>query len=523
MYTHPVTLQPSASSRESPIERLRGMLREQGRTTSLDREVEAALEAAYVSNNLEELSQVVHFVCAGLDAEGRFDDALALIEHSTAWTARRPEARALIQALSAGLLLSRGRVEAARAAIASAGLDEPRLVTPFARAVVISTRIVVDMVSLAPGAVARAEHVLSDPSLHAIPRQQLWALSWFVPCVAATGRRGSIDPWLRLLRALARAEQHEWRLADARSFEYALAIGPSCGRGAIPDPGEPTLSNPIAEMRCVLARLRASVVRRDWPAVDAPLRHLAAMDSAQGGSPFGAVANYHALVEAHRDGEITTPVAFPAEFHLGNLPATLAAVEAIAHGGTQSEAVAALRRMAAIPRAVETSLEWPVSRARVQGLLALRAGNEKDARRLLQHAIEWATEAGYGVERDLAAFQLGELFANGTLIVSQKQRRTQRRDASQSLLGAGIDPGPHALPVARALSRGAEMDLGGHLAPREVEVLRKLADGLSYKETAAALGVKPSTVQTLAHRSYDKLGVNGRIPAMNLARELGIL
>ena len=87
--------------------------------------------------------------------------------------------------------------------------------------------------------------------------------------------------------------------------------------------------------------------------------------------------------------------------------------------------------------------------------------------------------------------------------MSQKQRRTQRRDASQSLLGAGIDPGPHALPVARALSRGAGMDLGGHLAPREVEVLRKLADGLSYKETAAALGVKPSTVQTLAHRSYE--------------------
>lgn len=498
------------------------MLRKNGQDAEWHAAVDAALEAAYVANNKEALAQVVHVMITGLDAEGRFDDALAMVEHSTAWMARHAEARALIQSVMAGVLLARGRVEAARGAIAAAAEDEPRLTSEFARAVFLGTRAVVDLVSLAPGAAARAEESLSRPELQDDQRQALFVMSWLIPYLAADGRRRAVEPWLRSLRFLTRAENHRWRIADALSFDYALRVALRCDREVQPPAETGIAINPTADMRCVLASLRVSVVRREWHAVTAPLARLAELDATLRGSPFGSLANYAADVEAHRHGETTMPVVFPGESHLGNLPTILAGAEAVAHGGTQADAIRALQVLSALPRGIETSLEWPVARARIEGLLALRVTRETEARRQLYHAVTWARESGYDVERDLAAFQLGELYANGTLVVSEQLQREQRRDAGQLLLDAGIDAGPHALPVARALSRGNDTP-HGRLAPREVEVLRLLADGCTYAEAAMSLKVKHATVQTLAHRSYQKLGVNGRMAAINVARELGIL
>jgi len=522
LYTDRVTPQPSFSPSGNAAEALIAMLRKNGQDAEWHAAVDAALEAAYVANNKEALAQVVHVMITGLDAEGRFDDALAMVEHSTAWMARHAEARALIQSVMAGVLLARGRVEAARGAIAAAGEDEPRLTSAFARAVFLSTRAVVDLVSLAPGAAGRAEESLSRPELQDDQRQALFVMSWLIPYLVADGRRRAVEPWLRSLRFLARAENHRWRAADALSFEYALRVALRCDRDVQPPAEAGIAINPTAEMRCVLAGLRASVVRREWAGVAEPLARLAELDAALRGSPFGSLANYAADVEAHRHGETTMPVVFPRESHLGNLPTILAGAEAVAHGGTHADAIRALQVLSALPRGVETSLEWPVARARIEGLLALRVTRETEARRQLYHAVTWARESGYDVERDLAAFQLGELYANGTLVVSEQLQREQRRDAGQLLLDAGIDAGPHALPVARALSRGNDTP-HGRLAPREVEVLRLLADGCTYADAAVALDVKHSTVQTLAHRSYQKLGVNGRMAAINVARELGIL
>jgi LuxR family maltose regulon positive regulatory protein len=60
------------------------------------------------------------------------------------------------------------------------------------------------------------------------------------------------------------------------------------------------------------------------------------------------------------------------------------------------------------------------------------------------------------------------------------------------------------------------------LTPREVEVLTFLAEGTSYKETAAQLFVSVNTLKTHAKRIYSKLGVGNRTQAVNKAKELNI-
>jgi DNA-binding NarL/FixJ family response regulator len=57
------------------------------------------------------------------------------------------------------------------------------------------------------------------------------------------------------------------------------------------------------------------------------------------------------------------------------------------------------------------------------------------------------------------------------------------------------------------------------LSAREAEVARALAQGLTRKAVATALGVTENTVGTLSTRVYRKLGVKTRL---QLARALGL-
>jgi two-component system NarL family response regulator len=61
------------------------------------------------------------------------------------------------------------------------------------------------------------------------------------------------------------------------------------------------------------------------------------------------------------------------------------------------------------------------------------------------------------------------------------------------------------------------------LTPREMTVLRLLAEGMSNKEIAARLGIAEGTAKLHVSRAYEKLGVANRTEAMAVALRRGLL
>jgi LuxR family maltose regulon positive regulatory protein len=61
------------------------------------------------------------------------------------------------------------------------------------------------------------------------------------------------------------------------------------------------------------------------------------------------------------------------------------------------------------------------------------------------------------------------------------------------------------------------------LSSRELEVLKLIAKDLSNEEIAHKLFLTVGTIKTHAHNIYTKLGVSGRIQAINRARNLNLL
>lgn len=59
------------------------------------------------------------------------------------------------------------------------------------------------------------------------------------------------------------------------------------------------------------------------------------------------------------------------------------------------------------------------------------------------------------------------------------------------------------------------------LSSREIDVLRRLARGMVYKQIASELGLSTSTVRTHLHNVYGKLGVMDRAQAVLIATERG--
>ena len=59
------------------------------------------------------------------------------------------------------------------------------------------------------------------------------------------------------------------------------------------------------------------------------------------------------------------------------------------------------------------------------------------------------------------------------------------------------------------------------MSAREVDVLRRLAKGMVYKQIASELGLSTRTVRTHLHNVYGKLGAMDRAQAVLIATERG--
>lgn len=82
--------------------------------------------------------------------------------------------------------------------------------------------------------------------------------------------------------------------------------------------------------------------------------------------------------------------------------------------------------------------------------------------------------------------------------------------------------------VTRALStirdrEAAESEAAHTLTPREIEIVRMVAQGLRNRAIAERLSISEGTVKVHLHNIYEKFGVNGRLELLLTAQQKGMI
>jgi putative nucleotidyltransferase with HDIG domain len=158
--------------------------------------------------------------------------------------------------------------------------------------------------------------------------------------------------------------------------------------------------------------------------------------------------------------------------------------------------------------------ELGVDHALVGGVLARRWGLPKSVASVIErhHSEECEGEAALVRLADmLAHYVVGGAVAPSELLsvarivgIKPAQLRTVMYD----------------LPLPSTGNRPRQID-PCPMSSREIDVLRRLAKGMVYKQIASELGLSTSTVRTHLHNVYGKLGAMDRAQAVLIATERG--
>jgi ATP/maltotriose-dependent transcriptional regulator MalT len=167
----------------------------------------------------------------------------------------------------------------------------------------------------------------------------------------------------------------------------------------------------------------------------------------------------------------------------------------------------------------------------MHGELLLQQGRISEA--------EEATQAGLAQVRDCCA----PFVLNGYLLLSEIASRNHQPEKAHLMLYEAerrmhwgrIDCACYEEPIAAQKARIAQReqpaparlnvvpDYQDDLTPREVSVLKLLAEGMSIREVGSRLFISENTVKTHAKNINVKLGACRRTQAINSAKAMGIL
>ncbi len=488
-----------------------------------DRIIEDGLKSAYADRDGLGLASMVQLMGHLLESVGRYDDVLGEIDHGLSFAVASPDSRLLLLGIKASTLVATGDTEWAARLGKEGDLLLPACQSAIARAKYRAFRLSVRWQTLEAVAQAEVDGLLAELAALKLWHERLFLLSWLIPYFAATRSRSEVRPWIRSLRLESAERENRWRAQDADTFEAweQLVRGASLPAW---DAATRRSRNAMAGWRHELLRLRDALVRRDSQLASLSIDRIENQRARLGAADVGSVAAYRWVAESllHTDALVPS-CAQPSNPMLNTLGLALAAGEAVAAVGSQAEATSALDRLTGLPVEVRSSVEWPVSRDRIEGLLAVRSGDLRRGRRSLEAAVEWSAANGYATELATSRLQLAELCCSADLRLPEHHWRELRKQAIAEFRELAIDPAYAAYTVTRALTLTGRDRWRNRLTRRERDVLQQLAAGATYKQAAGELGVTWQTVQTLAHRVYDKLGASGRIAAVNEAKRRGIL
>jgi len=226
--------------------------------------------------------------------------------------------------------------------------------------------------------------------------------------------------------------------------------------------------------------------------------------------------------------------ALPDEVVLERLPA----LELLARARATTDVEGAAAASAELTRIAE-QLDTPYLRARarlVAGELAAAGGDHESARQACEDAIDCFTEGSAPYEAALARLAL----AGALAALGQAERAAAEAGAARETfgkLGAARDlsraeallAGNGAQATSAAAADGSSDDLApvgperGDLSPRELDVLRLVAQGLGDAEIAERLVVSPHTIHRHVANIRTKLRLPSRAAAVAYAARDGLL
>jgi putative nucleotidyltransferase with HDIG domain len=158
--------------------------------------------------------------------------------------------------------------------------------------------------------------------------------------------------------------------------------------------------------------------------------------------------------------------------------------------------------------------ELGVDHALVGGVLARRWGLPKSIAQVIESHHNAETDGETAIVRladMLAHYMLGGPIAPSELLNVAR---------SINLKPAQLRTVMYDLPLPSIGSRPRQVD-PCPMSGREIDVLRRLAKGMVYKQIASELGLSTSTVRTHLHNVYGKLGAMDRAQAVLMATERG--
>ena len=123
---------------------------------------------------------------------------------------------------------------------------------------------------------------------------------------------------------------------------------------------------------------------------------------------------------------------------------------------------------------------------------------------------------------DSDAARFAAIEAGASAFIHKSQAASDVVSAIRTVAAGGTLFTPRT--IATLLNKRREMDSQlESLTPREKEVLRLMAEGMSSRDIAARLGISYTTVRTHIRSLGSKLGVHSKLEVIVKARELGLI
>jgi putative nucleotidyltransferase with HDIG domain len=158
--------------------------------------------------------------------------------------------------------------------------------------------------------------------------------------------------------------------------------------------------------------------------------------------------------------------------------------------------------------------ELGVDHALVGGVLARRWALPNTIASVIEH------HHSDNCEGEAAIVRLADMLAHYALGGSVNPTELLNVSRIISIKPAELRSVMYDLPLPSSGSRPRAID-PCPMSTREVEVLKRLAKGMVYKQIAGELGLSTSTVRTHLHNVYGKLGAMDRAQAVLIATERG--